>query len=115
MCQTIRFMNEAASDYKDHHCSPGTANYNKTSVFSRVLREELEELQKKNDMAILQSNTIVNQPEGSNSSPLNSKSLPMFHTLVTSDYNILQDWQCYVFLSCYALFPVTMHNNTGKF
>ena len=90
-------MNIVASHYKDHHCSPGTANYNKTFVFSRVLQEELEKFQEKNDMAILQSNTIVNQPEGSNSSPLNTKSLPTFHTLVTSGCNVLQDWQCYVF------------------
>ena len=102
-------MNIVGSHYKDHHCSPGTANYNKTFVFSRVLQEELEELQEKNDIAILQRNTtgmngtmtrdsIVNQPQGSNPSPSsNTNSSPTFHTLVTSGCNVLQDWQCYVF------------------
>ena len=67
---------------------------------------------------------MVNQPEGSNSSPLNSKSSLTFHTLATSCCNVLQDWQCYVFFIIiwsqnkdlsYALFPVAMRNNTGKF
>ena len=47
MCQTIWFMNEVASHYKYHHCSPGTANYNKTLSLAECYKKNWKSFKRK--------------------------------------------------------------------